>query len=106
MSKISEFCRSIVPAFIEEQVCNFPEWAADKLYAPIERKIEAKINQIQNDVYYKITHNAEFEAEESGKDWITNFKDCKNHYRSIFEAWDVTYFGLGKSKLRKSIWRG
>ena len=71
MSKISEFCRSIVPAFIEEQVCNFPEWAADKLYAPIERKIEAKINQIQNDVYYKITHNAEFEAEESGKDWIT-----------------------------------
>lgn len=72
MSKISEFCRSIVPAFIEEQVCNFPEWAADKLYAPIERKIEAKINQIQDDVYYKITHNAEFEAEESGKDWITN----------------------------------
>ena len=104
MSKISEFCRSIVPAFIEEQVCNFPEWAADKLYAPIERKIEAKINQIQKDVYYKITHNAEFEAEESGKDWITYFGFCKN--RPISEAWDVTYFGLGKSKLRKSIWRG
>ena len=68
MSKISEFCRSIIPAFIEEQVCNFPEWAADKLYAPIEAKIEAKINQIQTDTYYKIYHNSEFEAEETGKE--------------------------------------
>ena len=89
MSKISEFCRSIIPAFIEEQVCNFPEWAADKLYAPIERKIEAKINQIQDDIYYKITHNAEFEAEESGKDWITY---CRSGLLGRGQRWTAADF--------------
>lgn len=36
LSKIADYCEHQVSYLIADLVCNFPDWAADKLFAPIE----------------------------------------------------------------------
>ena len=58
LSKIGEFCESIVPSILTEMICNFPEWASDKLFAPIEKKVEQKISSLEEKLWYKIEHKS------------------------------------------------
>ena len=35
---IGDHCKDNVSGFINDYVCDFPDYAADKLFAPIEKK--------------------------------------------------------------------
>ena len=59
LSKISVECEKVVPDFATDLACNFPEWASDRLFAPVERKVMAKIEDLHEQVYYKVERNSE-----------------------------------------------
>ena len=56
LSQIGAYCEEEVSSIISDMVCSFPDWAADKLYAPIEAKIEAAGDYFDEQLHYEIKH--------------------------------------------------
>ena len=56
LSQIGAYCEEEVSSIISDMVCSFPDWAADKLYAPIEAKIEAAVDYFDEQLHYEIKH--------------------------------------------------
>ena len=78
-------------------VCNFPDWAAEKLFAPIEKKVEEKIADLEEKLWYKIEHKSNTNiSNEYDQGWKAYGIKNGTHklYINIFYICIVLKFGL------------
>lgn len=80
LAKITDECEKVVPGFATDLACNFPEWASDRLFAPVERKVMAKIEDLHEQVYYKVERNSETNITEKV---IGNYEERMNESAKV-----------------------
>ena len=90
LASITEECEKIVPGFATDLACNFPEWASDRLFAPVERKVMAKIEDLHEKVYYKIERNSETNITETV---IGNYEEKMNESMQVLNQQMGDRFG-------------
>ena len=96
LASITDECEEVVPGFATDLACNFPEWASDRLFAPVERKVMAKIEDLHEQVYYKIERNSDtnitetvignYEAKMNESMQVLN-KQMGDRFGSMMDVW-------------------